>query len=66
MAKKTVIVYSLSALKDLKHVDKKIALRIIVKIKENANQSNPLKRAKKLIGSLAGRYRYRIGNYRIR
>ncbi len=64
MTKKVLIIYSASARKDLKHIDKKVAIRIVLKIEENANQSNPLNRAKKLKGVLSGYCRYRIGDYR--
>lgn len=60
----TTILYSADALKDLKQLDKALARRIVLKIKDNAIQEDPLGRAKALTGKLSGRYRYRIGDYR--
>ena len=64
MAKIVCIIYSETALKDLKQLDKVVARRIVLKIKDNADQANPLLRAKQLVGKLNGWYRYRIGDYR--
>lgn len=64
MPRRTEIIYSPDAVRDLKQIDKPIALRIVKKIDENATQADPLSRAKPLTGVLAGRYRYRIGDYR--
>jgi mRNA interferase RelE/StbE len=58
------LTYTTHARNDLERLDKNIALRIVVKIKENSELSNPLVRATALAGQLAGRYRYRIGTYR--
>ncbi len=57
--------YAKSAVKDLKKIEKKVALRIVKKVKENAEMKNPLARAKALTGILTGLYRYRIGDYRV-
>jgi mRNA interferase RelE/StbE len=64
MAKIVSVIYSEMALKDLKQLDKVVARRIVLKIKDNADQPDPLLRAKFLSGKLAGWYRYRIGDYR--
>ncbi len=64
MTKKVTIIYSESALKNLKQLDKVVAKRIVLKIKDNAEQADPLSRAKSLTGKLSGWYRYRIGDYR--
>lgn len=64
MAKQLAIIYSAGAHKDLKCLNRKVALRIVLKIQDNARQSDPLSRAKALRGALAGKYRYRIGEYR--
>lgn len=64
MAKIVSIIYSKTALKDLKQLDKVVAKRIVLKIKDNADQTDPLRRAKPLVGKLSGWYRYRIGDYR--
>jgi len=58
------VIYSPDARKDLKKLEKKLAVRIVKKINDNANQKDPLERAKTLGGGLMGRYRYRIGDYR--
>ncbi len=58
------LTYTTQARRDLERLDKSIALRIVFKIKENSELSNPLVRATALAGRLAGRYRYRIGDYR--
>ena len=64
MASKLKIIYSPSARKELLRIDKVAARRIVLKIEDNSKQKDPLTRAKPLSGILAGRYRYRIGNYR--
>jgi mRNA interferase RelE/StbE len=64
MAKIVSVIYSETALKDLKQLDKVVAKRIVLKIKDNADQIDPLLRAKPLVGKLGGWYRYRIGDYR--
>jgi len=58
------VIYSPDALKDLKKLEKKLAVRIVKKISDNAKQKDPLQRTKALGGGLVGRYRYRIGDYR--
>lgn len=58
------VVYSKDALRQLKKLPQAIAKRIVLKIAENAAQTEPLSRAKPLQGRLSGRYRYRIGEYR--
>lgn len=59
------ILYSYGAEKDLLVLEKYIARRIVVKIEANASMIDPLARAKALTGILEGRYRYRIGDYRV-
>lgn len=61
----TVLKYTESALKDLKKIDKKVARRIVDKIKKESEKDNPIVSAKVLQGVLAGFYRYRIGDYRV-
>jgi len=58
------VIYSPDALKDIKKLDKKEGRKVVLKIKDNSEQSNPLIRAKALSGILSGFYRYRIGDYR--
>lgn len=64
MKKEVSVIYSPDARKDLLHLEKKTALRIVRKIAENAQLDNPLVRAKPLVGVLAGKFRYRVGEYR--
>jgi mRNA interferase RelE/StbE len=64
MAKIVSVIYSETALKDLKLLDKVVARRIVLKIRDTADQPDPLLRAKSLSGKLSGWYRYRIGDYR--
>lgn len=61
---KVPVVYSDAALGQLKKLDTAIAKRIVIKIADNAAQTDPLVRAKPLHGDLHGKYRYRIGDYR--
>ncbi len=58
------IQYADVALGQLKKLDVVIAKRIVKKITVNASQDDPLSRAKALRGTLSGKYRYRIGDYR--
>ncbi len=60
-----VIVYTERARKDLLRLEKGIARKIVLKVRENANMLEPLMRAKALAGSFAGLYRYRVQNYRV-
>lgn len=59
------IIYSRDALRQLKKLSPVVAKRIVIKIAVNAKQENPLLRAKMLQGRLSGKYRYRIGDYRV-
>ncbi|MBP9750189.1 MAG: type II toxin-antitoxin system RelE/ParE family toxin [Candidatus Pacebacteria bacterium] len=65
MARDVFIIYSPDTRKDLLRLEKRVALRIVHKIAENAELPDPLVRAKPLAGVLAGKYRYRIGDYRV-
>jgi mRNA interferase RelE/StbE len=66
MAKKQILIhYAPCVHKALRKLGSTVALRILRKIEENAHQEDPLTRAKKLTGPLAGKYRYRIGEYRV-
>lgn len=62
--KRVSLRYTKSALRDLKRLDKRTALRIVAGIKEKSDTSDPLGAAKTLRGAFAGWYRYRIGDYR--
>lgn len=57
--------YSDHARKDLLACDRTIARRIVEKLADNVNLTDPLSRAKALTGELAGVYRYRVGDYRV-
>lgn len=59
------VIYSAHAREDLMRLDKPVAKRVALKVKSNSEMENPLSRAKKLTGVLAGLYRYRIGDYRV-
>ncbi|MBY0310185.1 type II toxin-antitoxin system RelE/ParE family toxin [Patescibacteria group bacterium] len=59
------VIYSDDALQQLKKLSPLIAKRIVLKIADNASQAEPLARAKALQGRLSGKYRYRIGDYRV-
>ncbi len=59
------VIYSDDALRQLKKLSPALAERIVLKVKDNALQANPLSRAKALQGELRGRYRYRVGDYRV-
>ncbi len=59
------VVYSDEALRQLKKFSPILSKRIVLKVKENASLLNPLSRAKALHGQLSGRYRYRVGDYRV-
>jgi mRNA interferase RelE/StbE len=65
MSAHVTILYSHDALRQLKKLDKTIAQRIVRKIYENAHQPDVLSRGKPLRGRLSGKYRYRIGDYRV-
>ncbi len=56
--------YTPQARKDLTRLENLDAKRIVKKIEECASLPDPLMRAKPLTGVLAGKYRYRIGDYR--
>lgn len=57
------LLYTKSAVEDIHKLDTVIKKRIKKKLEEYA--INPLLYAKKLVNSLLGSYRWRVGNYRI-
>ncbi len=63
--KKVIRRYTAKALKDLQSLDKKIAQRIVAKVKVFSEDATVFTRAKALTGSLVGLYRYRVGDYRV-
>lgn len=65
MSTQVILRYSQDALRQLKKLDKATAKRIVLKVGDNAIQPDPLSRAKALRGRLSGKYRYRVGEYRV-
>lgn len=53
------------ALRSLRKMDKQVARRIRDKLAEISTLENPRSTGKALTGSLAGVWRYRVGDYRI-
>jgi mRNA interferase RelE/StbE len=64
MSESFSVLYTSSALKDLRTIEKKNAQKIILTIQKCTNDK-PLEKSKKLSGSFEGLYRYRIGDYRV-
>ncbi|MDO9513456.1 MAG: type II toxin-antitoxin system RelE/ParE family toxin [Elusimicrobiota bacterium] len=60
---KYTLVYTARAVRDIETLDTLVKKRIAEKIIQL--KKSPLKKAKKLIHSKIGSYRYRIGDYRI-
>jgi mRNA interferase RelE/StbE len=58
-------VFTHSAFRQLKKLDKKIQKRIIKKLKFFASQKNPLQFAEPLRDRRFGQFRFRIGDYRV-
>lgn len=54
-----------TAMRELRKVSGSVADRITRKMEWFAAQDNPLSFAKPLTHPLSGRYRFRVGNYRI-
>ncbi len=65
MKKPIKIVYSRVAEKEINKLPKNIARRILNKVLDNSQQQDVLYRAKALQGRLSGKYRYRVGDYRV-
>lgn len=59
------VVYAKHALEDLQRLDRSVAKRIIAKIGKFAERENPLQFAKPLKPPFQGRWRFRIGDYRV-
>ncbi len=51
--------------KQIKKIDNSVAKLILNYLKQIENLEDPRSRGKKLIGNLAGIWRYRVGDYRI-
>ena len=60
-----IIVYARSAQKDLRKLESSDSSRIVKKIDCFVTSAKPLQNAKAMSGIFAGKYRYRIGNYRV-
>jgi len=58
-------VFKKQAFSDLKHLPKKIQLRIIKKLDYFIASDKPLQFSDKLINFRIGQYRFRIGDYRV-
>lgn len=63
MPRKTSVLYTSSARKDLKKLEEKDSRKIVLAISK-FTEDNPLIKAKALTGIFQGLYRYRIGEYR--
>lgn len=59
------IFYTYRAAKQLAALQRPIQKRIIEKMRFYANQTNPLKFAKRLVDYREGEYRFRVGEYRL-
>ena len=59
------VLYSDEALRQLKKLNPALAKRIVLKVADNAALTDPLGRAKALQSRLKGKYRYRVGDYRV-
>jgi mRNA interferase RelE/StbE len=58
-------IYTKEAVKNLKSIDRKTALRVVKKIDYYCKKTHPLTHAKKLKHPAFGEYRFRIGDYRV-
>ncbi len=59
------VIYTKSALRDLKKLSKKVSKRVTDKIEFYCLHENFLLFAKRLSGTKSEEYRFRVGNYRI-
>ncbi len=57
------LLYTKSAVKDIKKLDSVVKKRLADKIEEYS--TDPIHTAKRLTNTLIGQYRWRIGNYRV-
>ena len=58
--------YTKSAIKKLKALDKPVRIMVLNWIEKNLiGCSNPRKHGKALVGNHSGKWRYRVGDYRI-
>ena len=63
---KYTVVFSKEALKDLKKLDKPTAALIIGWVRKNLEGcENPRQHGKGLTANLSGKWRYRVGDYRL-
>ena len=64
--KRYALEYTEDALKDLKRLDKSVAKVIVAWMKKNIDGcSDPRVHGKGLTANYSGKWRYRIGNYRV-
>jgi mRNA interferase RelE/StbE len=61
---KYVVLYTKTAIQDLRRLPKQTTGRIVDKISFFRQQPDPFRFAKKLVGYNIGQYRFRIGEYR--
>lgn len=59
------VFYTDEARSDLRRLEPQVANRIVKKVSFYLLQSDPLIFAKPLQGNLKGRYRFRVGDYRV-
>lgn len=59
------LVYTKNARRDLKRLDRAVAVRVLKKLDHFTVQKDPLIYAKKLKDSSLGEYRFRVGDYRV-
>lgn len=57
--------WTIDAMRDLHILDSKTSDRITKKVSWFAKQSSPLRHAQPLVGVYKGRYRFRVGDYRV-
>lgn len=57
--------YTKNARRDLQHLDRAVAVRVLKKLDYFIKQKDPLSYAKRLKNSDLGEYRFRVGDYRV-
>ena len=66
MSKKAwTVIFTANARKDVRQLQKQIAIRIYSKLKFLTQAEDPSRTATKMIKSADAQYRWRVGNYRI-
>lgn len=59
------VVFSDKALKQLRKLDVPVSKKILDFVDEVSALENPRSRGKALVGNLSGKWRYRVGDYRL-